>query len=509
MSVSRSTITRRTALAAGLAAPFIAKSTARAQTPSRSETLLLVQEYGPNSLDMQGIGSSQPVNGVAINCYDRLIRFKPVPLQNGLGNTFNMTDLEPELAESFQVASDGMSATFKLRDAKFHSSRTVTAKDVKWSLDRAVSIGGFAKTQMAAGSLEKPEQFVALDDRTFRIDFIRRDKLTLPNLAVTIPFVIDSELAIKNGGDDPWAKDWLKNNVAGSGAFRIESWKPGNETVYVRNDAWTSGRLPSLRRVIARDVASPSTRRALIERGDADISYGLPPKDFQDLADGGKVKVVGVPVPNALWYLALNTATGPFTDVRLRRAVAWAMPYDKIFDAALFKRGCAHVGRARHAIGGLAAAFSLCDRSRQGKGTGGGGSSRRPENGTDLRYRCRDHRRTHGRAHQGSACADRHRGRAIEDRRCEFQGRAQQEVACDGDQPVRRLARFSGLLLLLEFPRQQFDLQHLELPEPCNGSTDRQRTLHQRPRRLCKERRGLRRACRTGRAGDPDRAAAA
>ncbi len=337
-------ITRRAALAAGLAAPFVVRAKAQAQTPSRNETLLLVQEYGPNSLDMQGIGSSQPVNGVALNCYDRLIRFKPVPLPDGNGGTFNMTDIEPELAESWQIASDGMSVTFKLRDAKFHSGRQVTARDVKWSLDRAVSIGGFAKTQMAAGSLEKPEQFVAVDDRSFRIDFIRRDKLSLPDLAVTIPFVIDSELAIKNGGDDPWAKEWLKNNVAGSGAFRVESWKSGTETVYVRNDAWACGKLPGLRRIIARDIPSPSTRRALLERGDADISYGLPPKDFKDLAEAGKVKVVGVPVPNALWYVALNAATGPFTDVRLRQAVAWAMPYEKILQASLFGRGVAMWG---------------------------------------------------------------------------------------------------------------------------------------------------------------------
>ena len=332
------TLTRRTALAAGLAAPFVAKS-ADAQAPSRNETLVLVQEYGPNSLDMQGIGSSQPVNGVSLNCYDRLIRFKPVPLPDGQGGTYNMTDLEPELAESWQTASNGMSMTFKLRDATFHSGRAVTAKDVKWSLDRAVSIGGFATTQMAAGSLEKPEQFVAVDDKTFRIDFLRRDKLTLPDLAVTIPFVIDSELATRNGGGDPWAKEWLKNNVAGSGAFKVESWKPGSETIYARHDAWTSGKRPTLRRVIARDIPSPSTRRALLERGDADISYGLPPKDFSDLAAAGKVKVVGIPVPNALWSLCLNTATGPFTDVRLRQAVAWATPYDKIMQAALFGRG--------------------------------------------------------------------------------------------------------------------------------------------------------------------------
>jgi peptide/nickel transport system substrate-binding protein len=326
--------------AAALAAPLAAPSlrSARAQTaPTRSETLLLVQEYGPNSLDMQGIGSSQPVNGVSLNCYDRLVRFKRVPMEGGMN--FDINTLEPELAESWQMASDGMSVTFKLREARFHSGRAVTAQDVKWSMDRAVSIGGFASTQMAAGSLEKPEQFVAVDEKTFRIDFLRRDKMTMPDLAVTIPFVFDSELAKANAGGDPWAKDYLKNNVAGGGAFRIESWKPGVETIYARYDDWKSGPMPQLRRVIARDIPSPSTRRALIERGDADISYGLPPKDFSDMAKAGKLKVVGVPVPNAIWYVALNSANPPFNDVRLRQAVAWALPYEKMMDAALYGRG--------------------------------------------------------------------------------------------------------------------------------------------------------------------------
>ena len=170
--------------------------------------------------------------------------------------------------------------------------------------------------------MEKPEQFVAVDDRTFRIDFVRRDKLLMPDLGVTIPFIFDSELAQKNAGGDPWAKEYLKNNVAGGGAYRVESWKPGNETIYARFDDWRSGPLPKLRRVIARDIPSPSTRRALIERGDADMSYGLPPKDFKDLADAGKIKVSGVPIPNAIWYVAMNTQVGPFADKRLRQAVA-------------------------------------------------------------------------------------------------------------------------------------------------------------------------------------------
>jgi peptide/nickel transport system substrate-binding protein len=255
---------RRTLLAssAALAAPALRPASAQ-PAPTRAETLLLVQEYGPNSLDMQGLGSSQPVNGVALNCYDRLVRYKRVPLPGeGSGNTFDINALEPELAESWQEASDGMSCTFRLREARFHSGRPVTATDVKWSLDRAVSIGGFASTQMAAGSMEKPEQFVAVDDRTFRIDYLRRDKLLLPSLGVTIPFVFDSELATRNGGGDPWAKEWLKNNVAGSGGFRVEAFRPGTETIYVRNDDWKSGPLPKLRRVIARHSLAFDPARA-------------------------------------------------------------------------------------------------------------------------------------------------------------------------------------------------------------------------------------------------------
>ena len=58
-----------------------------------------------------------------------------------------------------------MSATFKLRpNAVFHDGSPVA--DVKWSFDRAVKVGGFPTFQMSAGSLEKPEQFVVVDDHT-------------------------------------------------------------------------------------------------------------------------------------------------------------------------------------------------------------------------------------------------------------------------------------------------------------------------------------------------------
>jgi peptide/nickel transport system substrate-binding protein len=326
----------QTSLAGATTAAFGGSDT---EAQGRAETLLVVQELSPNSLDMQGVGSNQTVNGLSWNCYDRLLTYASKTLPDGT-QSYDREKLAPELAESWEVAADGMSCTFRLRkDAKFHDGTPVTANDVKWSFDRAVKVGGFPTFQMSAGSLEKPEQFVVVDEHTFRIDYVRKDKMLLFNVAVVVPFIINSQLAKKNATpEDPWALAWLKSNDAGGGAYRVDSWKPGTETILTRFDDWKSGPLPTIKRIIMRDIPSAGTRRATLERGDADLSSGFAPRDFDQVIKEGKVKVSGVPIPNALWSLALNTAKPPFDNVKLRQALAWAMPYEQIQGGAFFGR---------------------------------------------------------------------------------------------------------------------------------------------------------------------------
>ena len=228
--------------------------------------------------------------------------------------------------------------TFKLRkNATFHDGAPVTAKDVKWSYDRAVTVGGFPTFQMKAGSLEKPEQFVVVDDHTFRIDLIRKDNLTVPDIAVVVPAIYNSELLKKKANEkDPWALEYTKSNTAGGGAYKVTRWQPGTEVVFERNDAWKSGALPKVRRVIWRMVPSAGNRRALIERGDADISFDLPNKDFVELKQAGKIDVVSTPITNGIQYIGMNVKKAPFDNVKVRQAVAYAIPYQKIMDAVLF-----------------------------------------------------------------------------------------------------------------------------------------------------------------------------
>jgi peptide/nickel transport system substrate-binding protein len=326
-----------TALTAAAAIPAPAIwSPAKAQ--SRQETLLIVSESGPNNLDIHGVGTNVPGYEVSWNCYDRLISHEMKTLPNGTPY-YDKTKFKPELAEDMNVGD--MSATFKLRkDGVFQDGTPVTAKDVKWSFDRAVTVGGFPTFQMSAGSLTKPEQFVVVDDHTFRVDFLKKDRLTVPDLAVIVPCIINSELVKKNAtAQDPWGLEYTKLNTVGSGAYKVTNWTAGSQVVLERNDNWKGGPLPKIKRVIWRMVPDSGNRRALLERGDADVSYDLPNKDFSELKTDGKLNIISTPYSNGIQYIGMNVQHPPFNDMKVRYAVAYALPYQKIMDVVLYGLG--------------------------------------------------------------------------------------------------------------------------------------------------------------------------
>ena len=66
-------------------------------------------------------------------------------------------------------------------------------------------------------------------------------------------------------------------------------------------------------------IPSAGNRRALIERGDADISFDLPPKDVAELAKEDKLTVVGTPIENAIVYIGMNVKTRRSTTSRCAR----------------------------------------------------------------------------------------------------------------------------------------------------------------------------------------------
>lgn len=341
------TFNRRQGLKGAFGAAALAALPQGASAQTRAETLRYVTGNSVNSLDPTVPGSTRESFGVSMNVYDRLVAFGRKEIEGGWA--FDHSSIRGELAESYEVSPDRLKFTFKLRrDATWHDGSPVTAEDVKWSLDRAVSAPSLAPPQLSTGSLTKPEQFRILDRHTIEVVVDRPDRLALSNLCVPYAIMINSRLAKQHAtADDPWALNWLKENTAGSGAYIVENHRPGTQTTLRRNENWkggVGGALPFFRRLIIQTVPEVATRANLIERGDADLAIDLQSSDVAAMQGRNRVKVVSVPQTNGFTHLAFNTRAAPYDNPKVRQAIAAALPYADMFQASIFGRGRALFG---------------------------------------------------------------------------------------------------------------------------------------------------------------------
>src|SRR6266478_4874283 len=302
----------------------LAAGTVQAQT--RSETLRYVTGASVNTLDPNIPGSTREAFAVSLSTYDRLVSFGRKQL-NGKW-VFDLGKITGELAETYEVSPDGMKLTFRLRkDAKFQDGTPVTAEDLKWSLDRVVTAPILGKAQLLTGSMTSADQFKVIDPLTIEVTLPKPDKLALPNLATVYPIIINSKVAKEHAtADDPWAMAWLKEHAAGSGAYRLDTFKPGEQVIMSRDESWnrgSAGKPAYFKRVIVQSVPEPATRANLVERGDAELVIDLQASDVQSLEAKAKLKVISTPQYNAVTYVSMNNQMPPFDNINVRRAIAY------------------------------------------------------------------------------------------------------------------------------------------------------------------------------------------
>lgn len=318
---------------ATLALPFAA------QAAGRDKTMRYVTPGVINSLDPVAFTATTESTSLGSAIYDRLIAFGRKP--QGDDYVFDFDEIKGSLAEHYEVSADGLTLTFHLRKgALWHDGTPVTAEDIKWSLERAVSAETMSKAQMETGSINKDARFETEGDAIVRIVLARSDRLALPNLTTLYVPMINSRLVKQHVSEaDPWGLEWLKSNTAGGGAFMVERFVPGEQVVLKRNDQWINGTLPGMEKVIVQTVPAAATRRNLIERGDADIAVQLQSADVVDLEKLNSVRIASMPMPTAFIAMIFNTRMVPFDNVLVRQAISAALPYDDLVTIAALGRG--------------------------------------------------------------------------------------------------------------------------------------------------------------------------
>jgi peptide/nickel transport system substrate-binding protein len=225
--------------------------------------------------------------------------------------------IQPELAESWEQ-TDPKTYRFTLRsNAKFQNGEPVTADDVKASFD---AIRGEKSTAYVRQAFQAVDTIEVVDPKTVRIVL----KEPTPSFILVIagqmaPIVFGKKM------DNPDA-------MIGAGPYRLESSEKGvSLTFKARTDFYKPG-LPKTNTV--RFVAYPdeSLRIAALNAGDVDIIEYVPWQSMKSLS-----QTKGLNLQTALgsyMYVVFNLKEGPFTDPRIRRAVAHAVKREDIVNAA-------------------------------------------------------------------------------------------------------------------------------------------------------------------------------
>lgn len=291
------------------------------------------------SLDREfeiGAASMEAMN----NLFEPLVEFSARPFGDSGSRVpeFNTTTWELRLlAEEPKVSENGRTWTLVFRDGvTSHSGNPLTAEDFAYAIERHQqlwSLGSFYN--FVAGLLPRERKsWKVVDERTLEVTTEKPSPLFKILLQNNYAFGLFDNVASRAAasGGDPWAKEWMKANgsQAGHGPYTITEHRPGQQTVFTAFDGYFRGK-SKVQTVVHRQVDSSSTRVALLRSGEVDIVRDLLPTELKSLEGAD-----GIVVDNfneslfLLLFMMLNNKAEPFNDKKVRQAMAYAVPYNKI-----------------------------------------------------------------------------------------------------------------------------------------------------------------------------------
>ncbi len=304
----------------GLALGVVPAAAAPFLCPHTGGTFTFGQEANVNSLDMM-TSSAISTRNIAMNVFEALVtrdeNSKPVP----------------ELADSITASADGLSYTFKLRQAvTFHNGKKLSSADVMASYERYNKVGLQRNTFDNVASWETP------DASTFVIHMKHAQPTFIEQMSsFAVPIVIipaedknDPIQGLRPIGTGPWQ---LVQSVPGAAVTlkRFDAYTPNMN--YQDRTGFGGYKQACFDRVVFRIVTEPGARVAGLQTGELQGVEDLPTRSVADLKKDSNITLL--PLKN--WWIHIaypNASASPTDNLSFRKAVMVALNMDEIMDAA-------------------------------------------------------------------------------------------------------------------------------------------------------------------------------
>jgi peptide/nickel transport system substrate-binding protein len=241
------------------------------------------------------------------------------------------------LAQSWTVKNHGKTYVFHLRHGvRFHTGRCcMTASDVKYSLARTVN-AALTNSYLLPRFIPKPsKQIKILNAYTVEFNLPKASEFFLPALANEyICLVLDSHALQKHVKGKDFGHSYASSHDLGTGPYTIQSWQRSQQVVLKAfPQYWGGWKGKHFSSVRITTVPESSTRRELIEKGQADLTFQLTPQDFQAMSKNSHLRVVA-PYGTELAYIVMTQA-GPLKSRYARQAMSYAFNYNAAIKVAL------------------------------------------------------------------------------------------------------------------------------------------------------------------------------
>ncbi|HEV2528312.1 MAG TPA: ABC transporter substrate-binding protein [Thermomicrobiales bacterium] len=248
-------------------------------------------------------------------------------IYNGLLSLDGNYGIIPELAQSWEVAEDGLSITFNLvQNATWHDGTPFTSADVKYTLEQIVA----SESAPAAALISAVASVDTPDDHTAVVNLSQQSSSVLGFLAWYGIFILPAH--IYEGTD--WATNEANNNPVGTGPFRFASYSPGQSYEIEANlEYWGEG--PYLDRIIWQITPDANTAYQALLNGEIDVQFApsIPVNEIANAESNPDLIVAAKQFPSPL-YIGFNFAREPWTNLDVRKAIAMAIDRQQIVDTA-------------------------------------------------------------------------------------------------------------------------------------------------------------------------------